>query len=72
MAPVRVTDDEVWKMVGFVKRLGSRGLLEKAPGDPAAGRLVYQKSRLRVVPPHRDRRAATSARTSPKSGAGAA
>jgi putative heme-binding domain-containing protein len=44
MAPVRVSDEEVWKMVGFVKRLGSRGLLEKAPGDPAAGRLVYQKS----------------------------
>ncbi len=42
MAPVRVTDDEVWKMVGFVKRLGSQGLLEKAPGDAAAGRLVYQ------------------------------
>ncbi|MSU65539.1 MAG: c-type cytochrome [Opitutus sp.] len=42
MAPVRVTDDEVWKMVGFVKRLGSQGLLEKAPGDAAAGRLVFQ------------------------------
>lgn len=44
MAPVRVSDDEVWKMVAFVKRLGSRGLLERAPGDPAAGRVVYQKS----------------------------
>ena len=44
MAPVRVSDDDVWRMVAFVKRLGSRGLLEKAPGDPAAGRLVYQKS----------------------------
>jgi putative heme-binding domain-containing protein len=44
MAPVRVTDDEVWKMVGFVKRLGSQGMNEKASGDPAAGRLVYQKS----------------------------
>jgi putative heme-binding domain-containing protein len=43
MAPVRVTDDDVWKMVAFVKRLGSQGLLEKATGDPAAGRLVYQK-----------------------------
>ena len=42
MAPVRVTDDEVWKMVGFVKRLGSQGLFEKAPGDAAAGNLVYQ------------------------------
>ena len=44
MAPVRVSDDDVWRMVGFVKRLGSRGLLEKAPGDAAAGKLVYQKS----------------------------
>jgi cytochrome c oxidase cbb3-type subunit III len=44
MAPVRVTDDEVWKLVAFVKRLGSQGLLEKASGDPAAGRGVYQKS----------------------------
>jgi putative heme-binding domain-containing protein len=43
MAPVRVTDDEVWQMVAFVKRLGSQGLLEKAPGDPAAGQIVYQK-----------------------------
>src|SRR5580765_99977 len=44
MAPVRVTDDEVWKLVAFVKQLGSQGLLEKAPGDPAAGRAVYQRS----------------------------
>lgn len=43
MGPVRITDDEVWKIVGFVKRLGSQGLLEKAPGDPSAGRAVYQK-----------------------------
>jgi putative heme-binding domain-containing protein len=27
-----------------VKRLGSQGMLEKATGDPVAGRLVYQKS----------------------------
>jgi putative heme-binding domain-containing protein len=44
MGPVRVTDEEVWKMVAFVKRLGSQGLLEKATGDPSSGRLVYQKS----------------------------
>ncbi len=43
MAPVRVTDDEVWQMVGFVKRLGSQGLLEKATGDASAGRMVYEK-----------------------------
>lgn len=44
MGPVRVTDDEVWKLVAFVKRVGSQGLLEKAPGDPITGHAVYQKS----------------------------
>ena len=44
MGPVRVTDEEVWKLVAYVKRLGSQGLLEKASGDPAAGRQVYEKS----------------------------
>lgn len=43
MGPVRVTDDEVWKLVAYVKRIGSQGLLEKAPGDPTAGHAVYQK-----------------------------
>jgi putative heme-binding domain-containing protein len=43
MAPVRATDEEVWKMVAFVKRLGSQGLLEKAPGDATAGRAIYEK-----------------------------
>jgi putative heme-binding domain-containing protein len=44
MGPVRITDDEVWKVVAYVKRLGSQGMLEKAPGDAAAGRQVYEKS----------------------------
>jgi len=43
MAPVRATDNEVWQMVAFVKRLGSQGLLEKASGDAGAGHIVYQK-----------------------------
>jgi len=43
MAPVRATDEEVWKMVAFVKRLGSQGLLEKASGDAKAGHTVYAK-----------------------------
>ena len=50
MAPVRATDDEVWQMVGFVKRLGSQGLLEKATGDASAGRTVYEKRGCRNVP----------------------
>jgi cytochrome c oxidase cbb3-type subunit III len=44
MGPVRATDEEVWKLVAFVKRIGSQGLLEKATGDPAAGHGVYEKS----------------------------
>jgi cytochrome c oxidase cbb3-type subunit 3 len=44
MPVVRVSDDEVWKLVGFVKRLGSQGLFEKAPGDADAGKAIYAKS----------------------------
>jgi cytochrome c oxidase cbb3-type subunit III len=44
MPAVRVSDDEVWKLVGFVKRLGSQGLAEKAPGDAVAGKAIYAKS----------------------------
>jgi putative heme-binding domain-containing protein len=43
MGPVRATDEEVWRMVAFVKRLGSAGVREKAPGDAAAGKLVYER-----------------------------
>jgi putative heme-binding domain-containing protein len=42
MPPVRATDDDVWKMVAFVKKLGTTGLLEKATGDPIAGKAVYE------------------------------
>jgi putative heme-binding domain-containing protein len=44
MGPVRATDEEIWKVVAFVKRIGSQGMLEKAPGDPDAGLAVYRKS----------------------------
>ena len=44
MPAVRVTDDEVWRIVGFVKRLGSQGLSEKAPGDAVAGKTIYTKN----------------------------
>jgi len=42
MPAVRATDDEVWKMVTFVKRLGSAGLNAKAPGDPVAGKAIFE------------------------------
>jgi putative heme-binding domain-containing protein len=42
MPAVRITDEDFWKIVAFVKKLGSSGLGEKASGDPAAGKSVYQ------------------------------
>jgi putative heme-binding domain-containing protein len=39
---VRATDDEVWRMVAFVKRLGMATGQEKASGDPLAGKAVYE------------------------------
>src|SRR4029077_1135984 len=44
MPAVRVSDDEVWKLVGGVKKLGSAGLSEKATGDAVAGQAIYAKS----------------------------
>ena len=42
MPAVRITDEEVWKIVAFVKNLGSSGLSEKASGDAVAGKSIYQ------------------------------
>ena len=42
MGPIRATDDEVWRMVAFVKQLGTAAPLEKPSGDPAAGKVVYE------------------------------
>jgi len=42
MPAVLATDDEVWKMVAFVKRLGALAPAEKAPGDADAGKLVFE------------------------------
>jgi putative heme-binding domain-containing protein len=44
MPASRLSDDEIWKVTGFVKRLGSRGLTEKATGDAAAGKELYVKN----------------------------
>src|SRR3954451_25000637 len=41
MAAGLATDDDVWKMVAFVKRLGALAPGEKAQGDSAAGKLVF-------------------------------
>lgn len=42
MPAVRATDEEVWKMVAFVKGLGTAGLLDRATGDAGAGKAVYE------------------------------
>ena len=42
MPAIRATNEEVWKMVAFVKTLGSAGLREKAAGDPVAGKALYE------------------------------
>jgi putative heme-binding domain-containing protein len=41
MPPTRGPDQDIWQLVAFVKHLGSQGLDEKALGDPAAGKRVY-------------------------------
>ncbi len=43
MGPSRVEGDDLWRIVAFVKGLGSAPT-EKAPGDAAAGRLIYEKT----------------------------
>jgi putative heme-binding domain-containing protein len=42
MAPVRAGDDDVWRMVAFVKKIGSTGSEEKAPGDAGMGKMIYE------------------------------
>src|SRR6478672_7068375 len=42
MPVVRASDDEVWKMVAFVKNLGAGEPRQKAPGDAGAGKAVFQ------------------------------
>ena len=43
MGPPRLEDDDIWRIVGFVKKLGSAPP-EQAPGDPAAGKTVYEQT----------------------------
>jgi cytochrome c oxidase cbb3-type subunit III len=42
MPSVRATDDDVWKMVAFVRKLVAAAVTEKASGDSAAGRAVFE------------------------------
>ncbi len=36
-----LSQPEIWKILAFVRRIGAQGAEEKAPGDPGAGRAVY-------------------------------
>ena len=38
----RLSDSEVWKLVAYVRRLGTAGAEEKAPGDAVAGKVIYE------------------------------
>jgi cytochrome c oxidase cbb3-type subunit 3 len=40
MGPARADDDDLWRIVAFVKRLGL-AMPEEVPGDPVAGEVVY-------------------------------
>lgn len=37
-----LSENEIWRIVAHLRRLAAAGAEEKAAGDPAAGRLVYQ------------------------------
>lgn len=41
MGPARADDDDLWRIVAFVKRLGL-AMPEEVPGDPAEGEVVYE------------------------------
>ena len=38
----RLSENELWRIVAYVRRLGTAGAEEKAPGDPAAGKTIYE------------------------------
>ncbi len=44
MPGIGLADKEVWRLVAFVRRLGTAGAEEKATGGSVAGRAVYEKA----------------------------
>jgi cytochrome c oxidase cbb3-type subunit III len=47
----RLSDEETWKIVAFVRRLSTAGAQEKASGDPEAGKRIYE-SKGGCIPCH--------------------
>jgi putative heme-binding domain-containing protein len=42
MPAVRAKDDDIWRLVAFVRKIGSAGLAEKATGSVDAGKRIYE------------------------------
>lgn len=42
MPNVGFSDEESWKVVAFLKKIASSGPMEKAPGDAAAGQVIFE------------------------------
>jgi putative heme-binding domain-containing protein len=42
MPSVQATNDDVWRMVAFVRTLFAPAAVEKLPGDPVAGKAVFE------------------------------
>src|SRR4051794_30181976 len=43
MPSARAADEDIWRMVAFVKKIGSAGADDVPAGDPKNGRLIYAK-----------------------------
>jgi len=44
MRGANLRDHEVWRVVAYTKRLGLQGAVERAAGDPQAGRVSYERN----------------------------
>jgi len=42
MPAVAITDDQTWKLVAFVRKLGSAGMGEKATGNASGGKAIFE------------------------------
>lgn len=42
MPAVQASDDDVWRMVAFVRTLFAPAAIEKLPGNPAAGKSIFE------------------------------